>query len=59
MTQEEARLYLAANEMLDVLYTVLPYLEELETDETYKAGVVSALTRRVRSTIEKAQGAPL
>ena len=56
MTQEQARLYLAAPEMLDLLYTVLPYIEDLELDQSYKSGVVIDLTRRIRSTIEKVDG---
>ena len=53
---EDARLIAAAPEMLDLLYTVLPYIEDLELDQMYKPGVVAALTRRIRDTLDKAEG---
>ena len=55
-TEANARLIAAAPEMLDLLYTVLPYIEDLELDQMYKPGVVAALTRRIRDTLDKAEG---
>ena len=52
----DARLIAAAPEMFELLYTVLPYIEDLELDQMYKPGVVAALTRRIRDTLDKAEG---
>lgn len=41
---------------LDMLYTVLPYIEDAEKDPAYKSGVVAALTRRLRQVIKAAEG---
>ena len=51
-----ARLIAAAPEMFDLLYTVLPYIEMLELDQTYKPKTIAALTRRIRETLDKAEG---
>lgn len=51
-----ARLIAAAPDMLDLLYTVLPYIEDLELDQMYKPGRVAEITRCIRSTIDKATG---
>lgn len=50
------KLAAAAPDMLDLLYTVLPYIEDLELDQMYKPGVIAALTRRIRDTLDKAEG---
>jgi hypothetical protein len=51
-----ARLIAAAPEMFELLYTVLPYIEMLELDQTYKPKTVAALTRRIRDTLDRAEG---
>lgn len=56
MGEANARLIAAAPDMFDLLYTVLPYIEDLELDQMYKPGVVAALTRRIRDTLDKAEG---
>jgi hypothetical protein len=57
-TEDEAnaRLIAAAPEMFELLYTVLPYIEMLELDQTYKPKTVAALTRRIRDTLDRAEG---
>jgi hypothetical protein len=52
-----ARLIVTAPEMLDLLYKVLPFIEDAELDSTYKHGVVAEVTRQIRDTIQKAGGA--
>lgn len=52
----DTKLAAAAPEMLDLLYTVLPYIEMLELDQTYKPKTIAALTRRIRDTLDKAEG---
>jgi|15BtaG_2_1085339.scaffolds.fasta_scaffold01508_8 hypothetical protein len=59
---KETRLTTAAPEMLDMLYTVLPYLEMAQSDDCYKPGKVAAaaaqawVVRSVRALIAKAEG---
>lgn len=53
----DARLIATAPEMLDLLYKVLPFIEDAELDSTYKPGVVAEVTRQIRDTIQKAGGA--
>tara|TARA_R100000664_G_scaffold32626_1_gene47845 strand:+ start:539 stop:853 length:315 start_codon:yes stop_codon:yes gene_type:complete len=52
--EADARLIAAAPEMLDMLYTLLPYLEMAEHDECYKPGKVADVVRSVRALISKA-----
>lgn len=52
-----ARRKTVAAEMLDMLYTLLPYIEDAEGDPAYKPGAVAAVTRRLRQTIKTAEGA--
>ena len=51
-----ARLLAMAPEMLDLLYTVLPYIEDAELDPAYKSGAVARVTQQIRAAIQKAEG---
>jgi hypothetical protein len=50
-----AALIAAAPDLLDMLYTVLPYMECAEQDPAYKPGVVTRITRQIREVIAKAE----
>lgn len=54
-----ARLIAAAPEMLDHLYELLPVIEDMESDPTYKKGYIKSLIKTTRKLIEKAEGRPL
>jgi hypothetical protein len=41
-------------ELLDALATALPFVEDAETDKSYKPGVISKHGRHIRSLIESA-----
>lgn len=56
MGESNARLIAAAPDMLDLLYIVLPYIEDAEHDPAYKAGAVAKVTKQIRATIAKAEG---
>lgn len=55
-TAENASLIAAAPEMLDMLYTVLPYIEEAQNDPAYKSGAVAKITKQLKALIDKAEG---
>lgn len=51
-----AHLIAAAPDMLDMLYTVLPYIKTLEQDKGYKPGAVNTISRQIQAAIAKAEG---
>lgn len=51
-----AKLIAAAPDLLETLYTVLPYIEDAEQDPAYKPGAVAKVTAQVRAAIAKATG---
>ena len=44
-------------EVLDLLYAVLPFLEDAEEDPCYKDGTVTRLIARLKANIEKLEAA--
>ena len=52
-----AALIAAAPDMLGMLYTVLPYIEDAELDPAYKPGAVAKITAQIRELINRAEGA--
>lgn len=54
--EANAKLIAAAPDMLDMLYTVLPYIETLEQDKGYKPGAVNTVSRQIQTAIAKAEG---
>lgn len=51
-----ARLIAAAPELLEMLCTALPFIEDAELDPAYKAGHVAAISEQIRALIAKATG---
>jgi hypothetical protein len=51
---ENARLICAAPDMLEALLVALPFVEDLEHDECYKAGAVLKAVAQIRAAIDKA-----
>jgi YHS domain-containing protein len=42
------------DELVDAIYKLIPYMEEVESDETYKPGVVKAMNDKIKAMLEKA-----
>jgi hypothetical protein len=49
-----ARLIIAAPDLLEALCTALPFVEDHEDSNVYKAGAVARAVREIRAAIEKA-----
>ena len=49
-------LFRAAPDMLEMLYTLLPIVEDAASDECYKHRILSQLTQKVRALIDRAEG---
>lgn len=49
-----ARLICAAPELLEALLVALPFVEDQEHDEYYKAGAVAKAVRQIMAAIDKA-----
>ena len=49
----------AAPDMLEMLYTLLPIVEDAVSDECYKHRILSQLTQKMRSLIDRAEGKPM
>jgi hypothetical protein len=54
MGEANARLISAAPDLLDALYLALPFVEDHEGSNIYKAGAVARAVREIRAAIEKA-----
>lgn len=52
----DAHLIKAAPDMLNALYTALPFLEDALDDATYNRDKVSAKLQEIKDAIKKAQG---
>jgi hypothetical protein len=55
-SEENAALIAASPDLLDALLIALPFVEDLETDEGYKAGAVKKAVDTIRAAILKATG---
>jgi len=55
---EIARLIAAAPELLDALYTALPFIEDAEESPEYKPGYVKKVTATIRAALAKADVRP-
>jgi len=53
-SKDDARLIAAAPDLLDALYTALPFVEDAETDTTYKRLAVRKAIRTIKDAITKA-----
>ena len=51
-----ARLIAAAPDLLDALCTALPFVEDHEGSDIYKAGAVARAVREIRAVIKAATG---
>ena len=49
-------LFRAAPAMLEMLYTLLPIVEDAASDECYKHRILSQLTKKMRALIDQAEG---
>lgn len=54
--EANARLIVAAPELLEMLCTALPFIEDAELDPAYKAGHVAEISKQIRALIAKATG---
>ena len=54
--QTHARLIAAAPDLLDALCTALPFVEDHEGSNVYKAGAVARAVREIRAAIKAATG---
>lgn len=54
MGEANARLIIAAPDLLEALCTALPFVEDHEDSNVYKAGAVARAVREIRAAIEKA-----
>lgn len=50
----DARLIVAAPELLDALLKALPFVEDHEGSDVYKAGAVASALQQIRAAIAKA-----
>jgi hypothetical protein len=50
----DARLIVAAPELLDALLKALPFVEDHEGSDVYKAGAVASALQQIRAAINKA-----
>ena len=50
------RLIAAAPDMLDMLYRLLPFIEDIEADTAYKPGIVRQLRLEMLAVIARATG---
>lgn len=55
MGEANARLISAAPDLLDALCIALPFVEDHEDSNIYKAGAVAKALRTIRAAIEKAE----
>ena len=55
MGEANARLISAAPDLLDALYLALPFVEDHEDSNIYKAGAVAKALATIRAAIEKAE----
>ena len=46
----------AADDLLDMVYRLLPFIEDMESDPGYKAGAVKRTIREIHTLITKAKG---
>lgn len=46
----------AADDLLDMVCRLLPYIEDMESDPGYKAGAVNRTVREIHKLIAKAEG---
>lgn len=53
-SEDNARLIAAAPDLLDALYTALSFVEDAETDTTYKRLAVRKAVRTIKDAIAKA-----
>ena len=56
VTYPLARLLASAPKLLNMLLTLLPYIETAEHDESYKPGAIRKLVSQLRELITKATG---
>ncbi len=49
------RLMAAAPDMLDMLYRLLPFIEDIESDTAYKPGIVRQLRLKMLAIIQRAE----
>ena len=56
MGEANARLIAAAPDLLDALCTALPFVEDHEGSNVYKAGAVARAVREIRAAIKAATG---
>jgi hypothetical protein len=49
------RLMAAAPDMLDMLYCLLPFIEDIEADTAYKPGIVRQLRLEMLAVIDRAE----
>jgi hypothetical protein len=54
--EANARLITAAPELLEMLCTALPFVEDAELDPAYKAGHAAQVAAQIRTLIAKATG---
>jgi hypothetical protein len=54
-----ARLIAASPELLHMLLTALPFVEDAQTDPCYKPGAVATVVRQMHAAIAKATGGAL
>ena len=47
-----------ADEMLDLLYRLLPYIQSLESDQTYAPGTIKRLRVEMQAVIARAENKP-
>ncbi len=50
------RMMAAAPDMLDMLYRLLPFIEDIESDTAYKPGIVRQLRLEMLAVINRATG---
>lgn len=55
-TLEDAVLMAASSDLLDALYTALPYVEDAIEDPCYKKASVKDAVKKILAAIQKAEG---